>query len=185
MRVFTRCVCDGFLRAMQKVNGYDTQTVRLRLHFFLIVVTGSNKLALYQLLVAMCFAFFKCRLLLSKVTGNFFKMPVRRNRRIGERRMLAERRQRCFFFVFMFWQMQQVRRMMLVHPINELRLEKGEFYTLYPDLHHFPPKFFNMYRMSVPKFDAWLTKLVPKLEKKWTIMCEPLSPEQKLVITLR
>ena len=74
---------------------------------------------------------------------------------------------------------------MWVHPINELRLEKGEFYTLYPDLRHFPPKFFNMYRMSVPKFDALLTKLVPHLEKKWTIMREPLSPEQKLVITLR
>ena len=41
--------------------------------FFLVVVTGSNKLALFQLLVAMCFAYFKCRLLLSKVTENCLK----------------------------------------------------------------------------------------------------------------
>ena len=47
-----------------------------------------------------------------------------------------------------------MRRMMWVHPLNELRLDKGEFYTLYPNLRHFAPKFFNMYRMSVPKFDT-------------------------------
>ena len=75
--------------------------------------------------------------------------------------------------------------MLWVHPINEMRSDKGEFYVLYPDLLHFPPKFFNMYRMSVPKFDALLKKNVLKLQRKWTIMCEPLSPEQKLVITLR
>ena len=56
---------------------------------------------------------------------------------------------------------------------------------LYLDLWHFPPKFFNMYRMSVPKFDTLLKKVAPKLEEKWTIMREPLSPEQKLIITLR
>ena len=39
--------------------------------------------------------------------------------------------------------------------------------------------------MSVPKFDALLKKVAPKLQKKWTIMQEPLSPEQKLIITLR
>ena len=111
--------------------------------------------------------------------------PIQHNRCIGEHAMLAARRQRRLFFVFMFWQMQQVRRMMWVHPINEMRMDKGEFYVLYPDLHHFPPKFFNMYRMSVPEFDALLKKVAPKLQKKWTIMCEPLSPEQKLIITLR
>ena len=81
--------------------------------------------------------------------------------------------------------MQQVRRMLEVHPINEMCTEKGDFYMLYPDLWYFPPKFFNMYRMSVPKLDALLKKVAPKLEKKWTIMHKPLSPEQKLIITLR
>ena len=111
--------------------------------------------------------------------------PIQRNRCIGECAMLAARRQGRLFFVFMFWQMQQVRRMMWVHPINEMRMEKWEFYILYPDLRHFPPKFFNMYRMSVPKFDALLKKVAPKLQKKWTIMWEPLSVEQRLIITLR
>ena len=61
-----------------------------------------------------------------------------------------------------------MRRMMWVHPLNELRLDKGEFYTLYLDLRHFAPKFFNMYRMSVPKFDRLLQKTSPLIEKKWT-----------------
>ena len=76
-------------------------------------------------------------------------------------------------------------RMMWVHPLNELRLDKGEFYTLYPDLRHFAPKFFNMYRMSVPKFDRLLRKISPLIEKKWTNMREPLSAKHKLVLTLR
>ena len=75
--------------------------------------------------------------------------------------------------------------MMWVHPLNELRLDKGEFYTLYPDLRHFAPKFFNMYRMSVPKFDRLLWKISPLIEKKWTNMRERLSAEHKLVLTLR
>ena len=78
-----------------------------------------------------------------------------------------------------------MRRMMWVHPLNELRLDKGEFYTLYQDLRHFAPKFFNMYRMSVPKFDRLLRKISPLIEKKWTNMREPLSAEHKLVLTLR
>ena len=74
---------------------------------------------------------------------------------------------------------------MWVDPINEMCMKKGEFYILYLDLHHFPPKFFNMDRMSVPKFDALLKKVAPKLQKKWTIIRQPLSAEQKLIITLR
>ena len=38
---------------------------------------------------------------------------------------------------------------MYVHPLNDLQPEKGEFYTLYPDLRHF-----HMYQMSVDKFDG-------------------------------
>ena len=63
-----------------------------------------------------------------------------------------------------------MRRMLWVHSLNELRLDKGEFYTLYPDLRHFVPKFFNMYRMSLPKFDRLLQKISPLIEKKWTIV---------------
>ena len=78
-----------------------------------------------------------------------------------------------------------MRRMMWIYPLNELRLDKGEFYTLYPDLRHFVPKFFNMYRISVPKFDRLLQKISPLIEKGWMNMREPLSAEHKLVLTLR
>ena len=58
-----------------------------------------------------------------------------------------------------FWllQFQYVARSMWVHPMNNLRFEKGEF-------------FFSMYRMNVVKFDNWR---------------HCISAEQKLVITLR
>ena len=78
-----------------------------------------------------------------------------------------------------------MRRMMWVHSLNELRLDKGEFYILYPDLRHFVPKFFNMYRMSLPKLDRLLQKISPLIEKKWTNMRKPLSAEHKLVLALR
>ena len=42
-------------------------------------------------------------------------------------------------------------RSVWVHPTNSLRMQKGEFYTLYPDLRHFQPKFFSMYRMNPRK----------------------------------
>ena len=52
-----------------------------------------------------------------------------------------------------------------VHPLNDLWPEKGEFYTLYPDLRHFPRRFFHMYQMSVHKIDELLEILEPYLRK--------------------
>ena len=112
-------------------------------------------------------------------------MPACRNNRCNQRQNELAHREQRFFFLFMVWRIQIMRRMMWVHPLNELRLDKGEFYTLYPDLRHFVPKFFNMYRMSVPKFDRLLQKISPLIEKKWTNMREPLSAEDKLVLILR
>ena len=42
-----------------------------------------------------------------------------------------------------------------------------------------------MYRMTVAKFDTLLEKVEPVLRRQWTNMREPISPEQKLGITLR
>ena len=47
-------------------------------------------------------------------------------------------------------------RHMWVHPINNLRFEKGEYFILYPDFHKYEDKFFNWYRISTKKFDYWL-----------------------------
>ena len=72
-----------------------------------------------------------------------------------------------------------------MHPINVLLKEKGEFYTLYTDLRHYHKHFIGMYRMDVVKFEELLAKISPFITKKCTFMCEPISAEQKLVITLR
>ena len=85
-----------------------------------------------------------------KFVKNIVKMPLTRNQ--------------CYENTRGFW----------VHPIYDLHIEKGEFYTLYQDLRHFQPK-----------FDRLLALVGPHLEKKWTKMRSPLPPAQKLVIMLR
>ena len=65
-------------------------------------------------------------------------------------------------------QMQNVPKEIWVPPINNERPEKGEFYQLYPNLRHFPMRFFCMYRMNIEKFDELLRKLEPYLKKKYS-----------------
>ena len=59
-------------------------------------------------------------------------------------------------------------RSVWVHPINSLCMQKGEFYTLYPDLRHFQSKFFFTYPMNPQKFNRLLTLIGPEIQKKWT-----------------
>ena len=70
---------------------------------------------------------------------------------------------RYFILIYMYLQMQLMPRELWVHLLNELFEEEGEFYTLYPDLRHFPTRFFQMYQMSMNKFDRLLAKLSPEL----------------------
>ena len=84
----------------------------------------------------------------------------------------------------MFLQMQTIYRDLWVNPLNDLRNEKGEFYTLYDDLRHFSPRFFHMYRMSVGKFDMLLVMLTPRLRKKSVNTWLTISPEHQPVLTL-
>ena len=85
----------------------------------------------------------------------------------------------------MLWRAGMVNREIWVHPLNFDREEKGEFYTLYPDLHNFQKEFFAMYHMNPAKFDELLKILKPRLRRTNTNMRKAISPEQKLVITLR
>ena len=71
-----------------------------------------------------------------------------------------------------------------VHPMNDQRYQKGEFYHQYPDLRHYPKKFFLMYRMSAEQFDNLLERLEPWLRKKGSNFRASISPEQQLVLTL-
>ena len=81
--------------------------------------------------------------------------------------------------------MQFLIREVWVHPLNRTRTGKGEFYTLYPDLRHYPKKFFAVFRMDKNKFDNLLQRVAPRLLKQDTNYRASISPEQQLVVTLR
>ena len=56
-----------------------------------------------------------------------------------------------------------------VHPLHEDRIEKGEFYTLYPDLRHYPLKFFNsigcsQIRLFIMQISTFFKKQVYKFK---------------------
>ena len=85
----------------------------------------------------------------------------------------------------MLWQMQVVTRSVWIHPLNSLREEKGEFYSLYPDLRHYNKWFFKFYWLSVERFDSLLQMIGPTITRKCTNFRALISPEQRLVLTLR
>ena len=95
----------------------------------------------------------------------------------------AGHKQRCAA-AYGMWRRLQHNRTMWVHPLNMMRAEKSEFVNLYQDFRQFPDRFFKMYRMYPNQFDHLLGKLRPGLEKKTTNYREPLTPEERLVITL-
>ena len=90
-----------------------------------------------------------------------------------------------FYLYLCYGVFSMVNREIWVHPLNLQRENKGEFYSLYPDLCNFCKEFFSMYRMTPAKFDALLKLLEPRLKGTHTNMRKPISAEQKLVITMR
>lgn len=72
-----------------------------------------------------------------------------------------------------------------VHPINQERKKFGEFHHLYPKLRQYPDKFFSYARMSIETFDFLLNKVKEDLTKQVTNFCRPISPEERLIVTLR
>ena len=72
-----------------------------------------------------------------------------------------------------------------VRPINQDRYLKGEFFTLYKDLREYPDKFFRWYRMSIKQFDYILEKVQLVLQKENNNYQDPISPAERLAITLR
>ena len=81
--------------------------------------------------------------------------------------------------------MCQVESNIWVHPLKEERSQKGEFYTLYKDQQNFKDRFFENYCMTVQQFDFLLRLVTPLIKKQDTNYQVPISPEQKLVLTLR
>ena len=120
----------------------------------------------------------KCRLLHKKMPGN------RRIRTLCAHRLAARHKLRMLFIYYML-QLQMVNRELWIHPLNEDRARKGEFFNLYCDQRYFEDKFFDNYRMSVAQFDELLRKITPLVKKKDTNSRKAITPEEKLSLTLR
>ena len=72
------------------------------------------------------------------------------------------------------------------HDINSDRFRHGEFYTLYERLRNHEDKFYDYTRMTITTFDYILNAVKTQLSKTATNFIPlTISPEQKLILTLR
>ncbi|CAG0891085.1 unnamed protein product [Cyprideis torosa] len=72
-----------------------------------------------------------------------------------------------------------------VHPINRDRKQKGEFATTYQVLRKDATRFMGYFRMSVASFDHLLQEIEPMIAGAGTNFRESVSPEEKLMITIK
>jgi hypothetical protein len=77
------------------------------------------------------------------------------------------------------------RRRWWVHPINVKRLDFGEYHHLMPDLRDDEQKFHRYFRMEMEEFDFLLYRLTPFMHTNGSNWRLHLSPEERLVVTLR
>ena len=111
---------------------------------------------------------------------------VRTRKIMTKRNKKSIERKRCrLFIIYLLWDMQQVYRDLWVHPLNQERTQKGEYYTHYADHRLFDDRFFELYRMTVGQFDEILHRVRHLLQKKDTNFRMSISPKQKLAITIR
>ena len=95
-----------------------------------------------------------------------------------------QRRRRRVAAALMLVQLRLTINRIWVHPMNNRRFEKGEFFVLYPELRRFEDQFFNWFRMSVQKFDYLLKMIERRIQKQNTNWREAISAEEQLIITL-
>lgn len=72
-----------------------------------------------------------------------------------------------------------------VHPLLLSRPNESQYITLYPKLRAYEPKFFNYFRMSVKSFDDLLILIKDEIAAEQNAVRYCISPEEKLIITLR
>ncbi|GBN21200.1 hypothetical protein AVEN_214323-1 [Araneus ventricosus] len=82
-------------------------------------------------------------------------------------------------------QKKKRNRRFWTHKIVQLRGEAGLFANLYRELRNDDEKFFDFLRMSIALFDELLGHIKDKIKKKDTVMRSSITPEERLVITLR
>lgn len=80
---------------------------------------------------------------------------------------------------------RQKARKYWVHPILQNRLTSSLYITLYPSLRNYEPKFFNYFRTSIQSFDDLLELIKGELTADESAIRYCISPEEKLIITLR
>nr|CAI5817996.1 unnamed protein product [Callosobruchus analis] len=72
-----------------------------------------------------------------------------------------------------------------VHPILRNRLSTSSYVKLYPSLRSHKPKFFNYFRMSIKSFDNLLLIIKNDIVADTNAVRYFISPEEKLIVTLR
>ena len=74
---------------------------------------------------------------------------------------------------------------MWARPIYLTREKESQFVLLFPKLLKDPEKFLNFTRMSVESFKELLACVEPDITHAHTNMRNPISPTERLLITLR
>jgi len=72
-----------------------------------------------------------------------------------------------------------------VHPLHSSKEYDMKFQIFYDNLKKYPDKFFDYYRMSIQSFEELLEKVRKNLTKEITHLRNPISPEERLTVTLR
>jgi hypothetical protein len=72
-----------------------------------------------------------------------------------------------------------------VHPILRKRFTTSFYITLYPSLRNYEPKFFNYFRLSIKSFDNLLELIKEEIKADTHAIRYCISPEGKLIVTLR
>lgn len=73
-----------------------------------------------------------------------------------------------------------------VRPINTSRRIESEFFRLVLEMKGSDPEaFFRYMRMDAASFDELVEILRPRIQRQRTRLREPISPEERLAVTLR
>lgn len=89
--------------------------------------------------------------------------------------------------LWMYLQMysEKYERNYWVHPINEKRIKENTLKKFIAELREDPAKFVNFTRLSPDIFDYVLNSIEDKIRKHDTNLRRSISPEERLIVTLR
>ena len=77
------------------------------------------------------------------------------------------------------------KKRLWVRKLYAERLQKGEFHLLVRDLRPHDHDFFKYFRMSPTVFEELLSFVSPIIVRQSTAMRDPISPSERLAVTLR